>query len=98
MEGIALRLFCYLPALLMLFLAGMAVDGPTNGIRIKSDPSRGGLVQDVQYESICIRNVTNPIVLTTLDVTGVHDIKAGQSAVADFRSHGRICCRAVAAK
>lgn len=42
----------------------LTIDGAQNGIRIKSDPSRGGLVQDVTYENVCIRNVTNPIVLT----------------------------------
>lgn len=42
----------------------LSIDGASNGIRIKSDPSRGGLVQDVEYENVCIRNVTNPIVLT----------------------------------
>jgi polygalacturonase len=42
----------------------LSIDGATNGIRIKSDPSRGGLVQHIRYENVCIRNVTNPIVLT----------------------------------
>jgi polygalacturonase len=41
----------------------LTIDGAVNGLRIKSDPSRGGLVQDIQYENVCIRNVTNPIVL-----------------------------------
>ena len=42
----------------------LTIEGATNGLRIKSDPSRGGLVQDINYENVCIRNVTNPIVLT----------------------------------
>lgn len=42
----------------------LTIDGALNGIRIKSDPSRGGLVQDVSYGNVCIRDVTNPIVLT----------------------------------
>jgi polygalacturonase len=42
----------------------LTIDGSLNGIRIKSDPSRGGLVHDVKYENVCIRDVTNPIVLT----------------------------------
>jgi polygalacturonase len=42
----------------------LTIDGADNGIRIKSDPSRGGLVQDVAYENVCIRNVRNPIILT----------------------------------
>ena len=42
----------------------LSIDGSSNGIRIKSDPSRGGLVEEVRYENVCIRNVTNPIVLS----------------------------------
>jgi 2-keto-4-pentenoate hydratase len=37
------------------------------------------------------------MLVSTGAVTGVHDIKAGQSAVADFGSHGSISCFAVAA-
>ncbi len=46
-----------------VLVRNLSIDGSSNGIRIKSDPSRGGLVQDIQYENICIRNVGNPIVL-----------------------------------
>jgi polygalacturonase len=45
-------------------VSDVTIDGADNGIRIKSDPSRGGLVDDVVYEEICIRNVRNPILLT----------------------------------
>jgi polygalacturonase len=47
-----------------VLVRNLTIDGALNGIRIKSDPSRGGLVRDVTYENVCIRNVTNPIVLT----------------------------------
>jgi polygalacturonase len=47
-----------------VLVRNLSIDGATNGIRIKSDPSRGGLVQDIRYESVCIRNATNPVVLT----------------------------------
>jgi len=39
------------------------------GIRIKSDRSRGGLVRTVSYEDVCMRDVTNPIVLTSMYTT-----------------------------
>ena len=39
----------------------LSIDGADNGIRIKSNSSRGGLVHDVVYEDVCIRNTTNPI-------------------------------------
>jgi len=39
----------------------LTIDGADNGIRIKSNSSRGGLVQHVTYEDICIRDTKNPI-------------------------------------
>jgi polygalacturonase len=41
----------------------LTIDGADNGIRIKSDVSRGGLVHDVMYQDVCIRDVKNPIIL-----------------------------------
>lgn len=43
----------------------LSLDGPDNGIRIKSNPSRGGVVERVTYANICIRNSKNPIVFDT---------------------------------
>ena len=48
---------------------GLTIDGADNGIRIKSDRSRGGLVEDVRFENVCMRGVTNPIVLTPMYTT-----------------------------
>jgi polygalacturonase len=46
----------------------LSIDGTfgntQNGIRIKSDSSRGGLVDSVTYSDVCVRNVTNVILLT----------------------------------
>ena len=54
---------------------GLTIDGADNGIRIKSDKSRGGLVDDVKFENVCMRGVANPIVLnpfyTTFDGTRI---------------------------
>jgi polygalacturonase len=38
--------------------------GSSNGIRIKSDASRGGLVTNVTYSDVCVRQLANPILLT----------------------------------
>ncbi len=38
--------------------------GSSNGIRIKSDSSRGGLVDSITYSDVCVRNLSNPIFLT----------------------------------
>jgi len=47
-----------------LLVDDLTIDGADNGIRIKSDRSRGGLVHQVVYRNICIRNVPNPLVFT----------------------------------
>ena len=43
----------------------LTLDGPDNGIRITSNPAHGGLVEDVVYQDICIRNAKSPIVFDT---------------------------------
>jgi polygalacturonase len=47
----------------------LTIDGADNGIRIKSDRSRGGLVHDLLYRDVCIRDVKNPLVFTPLYTT-----------------------------
>jgi polygalacturonase len=48
-----------------VLVQNLSLDGPDNGIRIKSNPSRGGLVNNIQYTNICIRNSKWPLVLDT---------------------------------
>jgi polygalacturonase len=36
-----------------------------NGIRVKSDTSRGGLVDDITYDGICMRDMVNAILVST---------------------------------
>jgi polygalacturonase len=43
----------------------LSLDGPDNGIRIKSNATRGGLVEDLLYDDICIRNSKYPILFDT---------------------------------
>jgi len=50
----------------------LTLDGTDRGIRIKSDRSRGGLVQSVSYENVCMRNV-GPILLDTRYTTFAGD-------------------------
>lgn len=52
-----------------LLVDDLTIDGADNGIRIKSDRSRGGLVEDVTYRNVCIRDTKNPIVLTSMYTT-----------------------------
>ncbi len=39
----------------------LSIDGADNGLRIKSNASRGGLVREIVYRDVCIRNTKNPI-------------------------------------
>ena len=50
-------------------VSDLTLDGTDNGIRIKSDRSRGGVVEDVSYQDVCIRNVENPVLLTSMYTT-----------------------------
>ena len=43
----------------------LSIDGADNGLRIKSNASRGGLVHDVEYRDVCIRNTKDPIEMDT---------------------------------
>lgn len=52
-----------------ILVQDLTIDGADNGIRIKSDRSRGGLVRDVIYEDVCIRDTKNPILFTPLYTT-----------------------------
>jgi polygalacturonase len=40
-------------------------DADFNGIRIKSDISRGGLVDNITYRDVCMRDMTNAILIST---------------------------------
>jgi polygalacturonase len=42
-----------------------ATDADFNGIRIKSDISRGGLVDNIEYRDICMRDQNNPLLIST---------------------------------
>ncbi len=59
----------------------LSIDGADNGLRIKSNSSRGGLVEDVVYEDVCIRDTKNPIFLDTH--YSFRD--AGENKIPDFR-------------
>src|SRR5208282_1794514 len=41
-----------------------SLGGYANGIRIKSDSSRGGLVNNVTYSDVCVRDLQTPILMT----------------------------------
>jgi polygalacturonase len=44
-----------------ILVSDLSIDGADNGIRIKSNSSRGGLVRHVVYEDVCIRDTKAPV-------------------------------------
>jgi polygalacturonase len=46
-----------------ILVTDLSIDGADNGIRIKSNSSRGGLVQEVVYRDVCMRDTRNPILM-----------------------------------
>ncbi len=59
----------------------MTLDGTTNGLRIKSDRSRGGIVENVTFDNVCMRGNKAPLVLDT-----GYDRKAKGDLIPDYRS------------
>lgn len=43
----------------------LTMDGTTSGLRIKSDISRGGLVTDIHYHDVCLRDIRAPFDVDT---------------------------------
>jgi polygalacturonase len=48
-----------------MLVTDLSIDGADNGIRIKSNQSRGGEVHDIRYDDVCIRDTKNPIFMDT---------------------------------
>jgi polygalacturonase len=48
-----------------ILVSDLTIDSADNGIRIKSNSSRGGLVENVTYDNVCIRDTKNPIYMDT---------------------------------
>ena len=48
-----------------ILVTDLTLDGDDNALRIKSNPTRGGLVHDVVYDDVCVRDSKNPILLDT---------------------------------
>ncbi len=46
-----------------ILVDSLSMNGTTSGLRIKSDISKGGLVNLITYKNICIKDVKNPIYL-----------------------------------
>ena len=73
-----------------LLVDGLTEDHTTSGIRIKSNVTRGGLVHDLTYENICMRNVANPIAIspyyTNQTTEGFVDPKYVGDRIPDYKA------------
>jgi len=49
------------PPVTDVYVSDLSLQDTANGIRIKSDVTRGGLVENAVYENICMKNVELPI-------------------------------------
>jgi polygalacturonase len=56
-----------------LLVDGLTEDHTTSGIRIKSNVTRGGLVHDMVYKNICMRDVQIPIAISPYYNNGTID-------------------------
>ena len=56
-----------------LVVDGLTEDHTTSGIRIKSNVTRGGLVHDLTYRNICMRDVQVPIAISPYYNNGTTD-------------------------
>ena len=54
-----------------LLVDGLTEDHTSSGIRIKSNAARGGLVHDLTYRNICMRNVSMPIAISPFYNNGI---------------------------
>ena len=52
-----------------MLVSDLSIDGADNGIRIKSDRSRGGLVTDIRYQDVCMRDVAHPLLFSPMYTT-----------------------------
>jgi polygalacturonase len=59
----------------------LSIDGTKYGLRIKSDVSRGGLVEGISYTDVCVRNVSQPLVFNPFYSSG-----ATGTSIPDFRN------------
>jgi polygalacturonase len=63
-----------------VLVKNLTLDGTTSGLRIKSDVSRGGLVEEVLYENVCIRGSKRPI-----DIYTAYDKDAAGTLIPVYR-------------
>ncbi len=61
-------------------VSDLTLDGTSTGIHMKSNDKLGGVVRDVEFNDICIRNSGNPISIGTHSgSTGHHEVDAAES-------------------
>jgi polygalacturonase len=73
-----------------LLVDGLTEDHTTSGIRIKSNAARGGLVHDLVYRNICMRDVPAPIAISPFynnqTIEGFTDPGITGTRIPDYKS------------
>lgn len=82
-----------------LTVTNCTFNGTTNGIRLKSLPGSGGIMQNLSYSDITMTNVTNPIIITfsyngnasyPTDIPSVNGIKIDHLTVTGSKNAGSL--------
>jgi polygalacturonase len=57
-----------------LRVSDLTIDGAANAFHIKSNIKLGGLVHDVEFDDVCVRNSRNPIFIETHYDSSGHEV------------------------
>ena len=60
-------------------VSDLTIDGPDNGIRIKSNIKLGGWVHDVEYSDVCLRDSRNPLTVDPFYDSSGHEVDGTES-------------------
>ena len=67
-----------------------------NGIRVKSDESRGGVVNNVTFRDVCVRDVVNTILVSTAYNPLFAGTSYPQFGVLNFQNFHSVSCQGIA--
>jgi polygalacturonase len=61
-------------------ISDLTLDGTSTGLQIRSNVKLGGLVHDVEYDDVCIRNTRTPLAITShANSFGHHEVDASET-------------------
>lgn len=76
-----------------VLIKDLTLDGATSGLRIKSDPSRRGRVERVDYQNICLRHNRRPVDIDSM-MTTIQPAEYTAARISTIQSHSKTHCNA----